>query len=107
MQDANSGNGRLPWPWKAVSLGPVVAAAGIASLTFSYFFDVGMFYGLGILVAQAPTSALDHLHGWVVWLPFALVLCVPVLAALLAGESKASESPEGAVPGTSPKPAAK
>lgn len=104
MQDANSGNGRLPWPWHAASLGFVVAAAGIASLTFSYFLDFGMFFGLGVLVAQAPTSALDHLHGWVVWLPFALVLCVPVLAALSAGGSKASESPEGAVPGTSPNP---
>lgn len=107
MQDANSGNGRPPWPWNAASLGPVVAAAGIASLSFSYFFDVGMFFGLGILVAEAPTSALDHLHGWVVWLPFALALCVPVLAALSAGGSKASESPDGAVPGTFPKPAAK
>ena len=107
MQDAKSGDDRLPWSLNAASLGAVLAVGGIASLAFSYFFDVGFFSRLGILVAEAPTSALDHLHGWVVWLPFALVLCLPVLVALPAGGSQAGESPEGSAARTSPKPVAR
>ena len=82
----------------------VLATAGLLSFAFSYFFDFGIYLRLGISFSQAPTGAVDHLHGWVAWLPFALPLCLAALAGVLAAGPKAPDLPEAEAPGSAASP---
>ena len=81
----------------------IAAIAVPASLAFSYFYDMGTFYALGIPLSQTPIGVTDHLQGWLVWIPLALLtLGVPCLLVFLAGGTKGPERSEAAAPASSP-----
>ena len=44
-----------------------ISVAG--SFVFSFFYDWGYFFELGISFAQSPTTTADHFESWLVWLP--------------------------------------
>lgn len=61
-------------------LGAIGAIIASLSLAASFIHDWGFFFALGISFAEAPTSLIDHLSSWLVWVPaiittvFAVVL---------------------------------
>ena len=79
---------------KAGPFGTIVTISGITSLTVSYFYDFGFFFRLGTSFSEAPTTVIDHLQSWMIWLPVVVPLCVFLLTVFLAAQSKQRNSSE-------------
>ena len=57
------------------------AAAAPVSVLLSFFYDWGFLAALGLSFAHAPTGFSDHLHSWVLWLPWMTLIILFLVAA--------------------------
>ena len=96
MDDAKRGENLLPWNVNFGNFPTILAIAGAASIAFSYVYDFGFFFRLGVSFSVAPTTIVDHLQSWLVWLPFVFTLCVLILLLHLAIGATIPDSPHAA-----------
>ncbi len=60
----------------AASVGGLVASI---SIVLSIIYDWGFFYALGISFGEAPTTIVDHVQSWLIWLPNVLLAAAAFL----------------------------
>ncbi len=49
------------------------------SIVLSIIYDWGFFYALGISFGEAPTTIVDHVQSWLIWLPNVILFAVALL----------------------------